>query len=183
MKILRLLALTVVMATLAIAASAQQGMRRGGGNYNPSTEATLTGTVTAVTNVPSSGRGGGLHFTLTVPSGPIEVHVGPASFVASKNFTIAKGDGLTVVGSKVTMAAQDVVIAREIKKGDQVLTLRDANGFPAWSARSENQPSGQESTGMPQHAHAAGPCICCEGHADMQGMARHATHGGLPLPQ
>jgi hypothetical protein len=33
------------------------------------------------------------------------------------------------------MAGQEVVIAREIKKGDQVLTLRDAKGFPMWSGR------------------------------------------------
>jgi hypothetical protein len=72
---------------------------------------------------------------MTASSGPIEVHVGPASFVSSKNITFAKGDALTVVGSKVTMAGQDVVVAREIKKGDQVLTLRDANGFPLWSGR------------------------------------------------
>jgi hypothetical protein len=40
-----------------------------------------------------------------------------------------------VVGSKVTMAGQEVVIAREIKKGDQVLTLRDAKGVPLWAGR------------------------------------------------
>ena len=65
----------------------------------------------------------------------MEVDVGPASFVSSKNVTFAKGDALTVVGSKVTMAGQVVVIAREIKKGEQVLTLRDAKGFPLWSGR------------------------------------------------
>ena len=32
-------------------------------------------------------------------------------------------------------AGEDVVIAREIKKGDQVLTLRDAKGFPLWSGQ------------------------------------------------
>jgi hypothetical protein len=49
--------------------------------------------------------------------------------------TFAKGDTLKVVGSQVTMAGQEVVIAREITKGDQVLTLRDAKGFPLWSGR------------------------------------------------
>ena len=73
---------------------------------------------------------------LAAPTGAIEVHVGPASFVSSKNATFTKGDALTVVGSKVTMAGKEVVIAREIKKGDQVLTLRDAKGYPLWSGRS-----------------------------------------------
>jgi hypothetical protein len=107
-----------------------QGGNRGRRNYNPATETTLTGTVETVNNVPSSGRGGGgLHLILAVPTGSIEVHVGPASFVSSKSVTFTKGDALTVVGSKVTMAGQEVVIAREIKKGDQVLTLRDAKAF------------------------------------------------------
>jgi hypothetical protein len=47
--------------------------------------------------------------------------------------TFAAGDAITVVGSKLTMGAEEVLIAREIKKGDQALTLRDANGFSLWS--------------------------------------------------
>ena len=29
----------------------------------------------------------------------------------------------------------EVVIAREIKKGDQTMTFRDERGFPKWSGR------------------------------------------------
>jgi hypothetical protein len=132
MRNIKRLSLSLVIVALATVAYAQ----RGGGNYNPATEATMTGTVESVDHMPSPGRGGGgLHLKLTAPSGPIEVHVGPSSFVASKNMTFAKGDTLTVIGSKVTMSGQEVLIAREITKGDQVLTLRDAKGFPLWSGR------------------------------------------------
>ena len=134
MRTLKLLSWSIVLVGLAAAAYAQ-GMR-GGGNYNPATEATLTGTVDEVKTMPSPGKGGGgVHFMLNTGTGMMTVHVGPASFVSSKNFTFAKGDRLTVAGSKVTMDGQEVVIAREIKKGDQVLTLRDAKGFPLWSGR------------------------------------------------
>jgi hypothetical protein len=140
MNILKFLSLSIIIAGVATTAYAQTGMRRGGGNYNPATETTVTGTIDSVKNVPSQGRGsGGLHLVLTARSGPIEVHVGPLSFVSSKNITFAKGDALTVVGSKVTLAGQEVLIAREIKKGDQVLTLRDAKGFPLWSGRSRTR--------------------------------------------
>jgi hypothetical protein len=135
MRTLKLLSVSIAIVGLASAVHAQSGMR-GSGNYNPATEMTLTGTVDGVNSVRSSGRGGGgLHLMLAVPTGPIEVHVGPASFVSSKSVTFTKGDALTVIGSKVTMAGQEVVIAREIKKGDQVLTLRDAKGLPLWSGR------------------------------------------------
>jgi hypothetical protein len=39
-----------------------------------------------------------------------------------------------VKGSRVTLAGKPALIAAEIKKGDTTLTLRDDNGFPAWSA-------------------------------------------------
>jgi hypothetical protein len=135
MRTLKLLSVTIVIVGLSSAVYAQGGMR-GGGNYNPATETTLTGTIDSVNNVASSGPGsGGLHLILAVPAGPIEVRVGPASFVSSKDVTFTKGDALTVVGSKITMAGHELVIAREITKGDQVLTLRDTKGFPLWSGR------------------------------------------------
>jgi hypothetical protein len=55
--------------------------------------------------------------------------------VSEKHVTFAKGDALSVVGSKITMDGKQVVIAREITKGDQVLTLRDPQGLPLWSGR------------------------------------------------
>jgi DNA/RNA endonuclease YhcR with UshA esterase domain len=137
MRTIKRLSLSVAIVALASVAYAQRG---GGGNYNPATETTVKGVVEAVENMPSPGRGGGgLHLKLTAPSGPIDVHIGPSSFVASKNVTFAKGDALTVVGSKVTMDGQEALIAREITKGDQVLTLRDAKGFPLWSGRGRGQ--------------------------------------------
>jgi DNA/RNA endonuclease YhcR with UshA esterase domain len=139
MRSFKLLAAGVIVIGVAAAAYAQGGMRRGG-NYNPATETTVTGTVDEVKNLPSPGRGGGgLHLVLSTGTGPIDVHVGPASFVASKNFAFAKGDSLTVIGSKVTLQGQEALIAREIKKGEQVLTLRDAKGFPLWSGRNRTR--------------------------------------------
>ena len=133
MRVITLLSMSIMLAGIGAVAYAQG---RGGGNYNPATETTVTGTLDSVTNLPSPGRGGGgLHLIVAASTGPIEVHVGPASFVSSKHVTFAKGDVLTIVGSKVTMDGQYVVIAREIKKGDQVLTLRDAQGVPLWSGR------------------------------------------------
>ena len=137
MKIWRLLSLSFVILGLAASAYAQRGACcGGGGNYDPATETTLTGTVDEVKNVPAPGKGpGGLHLVLATQTGPMDVHVGPASFVTAKKVAFAKGDAITVIGSKVTLQAEEVVIAREIKKGDQVLALRDANGFPLWSGR------------------------------------------------
>jgi hypothetical protein len=82
---------------------------------------------------------GGLHLVLSTASGPIDVHVGPAWFVSSKNVTFAKGDVLIVAGSSGAARGADMVIAREIRKGDQVLTLRDARGIPLWAGRNRGR--------------------------------------------
>ena len=72
---------------------------------------------------------------MSMSAQPIEVRVGPSSFVSSKDFAFAKGDAVTVLGSKVRISGKDVIIAREITKDGHVLTLRDPRGFPLWSRR------------------------------------------------
>lgn len=141
MQTLNLFLIGVVLAGAGSVVGAQGRTCCGTDTYNPSTETTITGTVDDVKNLPSPGRGGGgLHLTVAATAGPVEVHVGPASFVTAKNVTFAKGDTLTVVGSKATIAGQEVLIAREITKGDQVLTLRDAKGLPLWAGRGGRTP-------------------------------------------
>lgn len=134
---LKYVSLTMIVALgVAAAVFAQGGGYRGGRHYNAATEVTFSGAVDEVKLVPSSGRGpGGLHLMVKSGTGIQDVRVGPMSYVTSKNFEFAKGDAITVTGSKVTMGGQEIVIAREIKKGDQVLTLRDAKGIPLWSGR------------------------------------------------
>jgi hypothetical protein len=59
MNTLKLLSLSIVAAALATTAYTQGGTRQGGGNYNPATETTLTGTIDSVKTMPSQGRAGG----------------------------------------------------------------------------------------------------------------------------
>ena len=148
MKIRRMIVLGAAVAMMGAAASAYaqrcaycSGAAPG---YDVATETTVSGTVDEVrTMTPAGGgrgmamgmSGGGIHLTLSTASGPVDVHVGPASFVASKNVSFAKGDALTVVGASVTVENQSLVVAREIRKEGQVLTLRDQKGFPLWSGR------------------------------------------------
>lgn len=149
MKTWLVLSLSILVVGMTTVASAQGWMMgRGGGwmghgggwmmgagrNAAPGVEATLTGTVDEVRAMPEFGRGnGGVHLLLNTQSGPVYVMVGPSSVLSSRNVSFAKGDTLTVVGTKATMMWQDVVMARQITKGDQTLTLRDETGFPAWA--------------------------------------------------
>ena len=131
-------------STLAVG---QGGMHRGAdgmgmGQYDTAAEVTFSGTVDEVRQMPSPGSGpGGLHLMIRGDGAVQEVAVGPASFVTSKRFNFEKGDSVTVTGAKMKLGPREVVVAREIKKGDQVLTLRDSRGVPLWPRGAMRHPS------------------------------------------
>jgi len=121
--------------------SAPLAAQRGGGNYDPATELSFAGTVEEVRTVPAPARGpGGIHLIVRTNEGTDEVHVGPVAFVRSRNFEFAVGDAISVTGSKVEIDGADAILAREITKGGEVLTLRDPQGFPLWSGRMQRSP-------------------------------------------
>ena len=140
----------VGIAALALVVAAPlfaqpQGRSGDSPRYDRATEATVTGTVEAVEQItgPGGGRGrrglGGTHITLKTSAETLEVHLGPTVFLNEKKVAIAKGDTLVVVGSRVTVDDERVFVAKEVKKGDAVWTLRDAAGLPLWRGRGGRQ--------------------------------------------
>jgi len=102
--------------------------------YDPKTEVTVTGTVEKITE--SASRGGlrmGRHVTLETDGGTVEVHLGPVGYWKKNGFDLAKGDTIEVTGSKSKVDDTEVMRAREVKKGEKTVTLRNAQGVPLWS--------------------------------------------------
>ena len=102
------------------------------GHYDAKTEITFEGTVEKIErpgseHMPSMG----LHLFVKTAGETFRVHLGPAEFV-EKTMTFKEGDTVQVTGSKITMMGETAIMAREVKKGDKVLKLRDENGMPAW---------------------------------------------------
>lgn len=121
----------LLLACWTGSALAQMGMGRR--LYDPATEVTVKGTVEKVTE--TAGRRGwnGLHLTLQTEGPVYAVHVGPAAYVKRNGFTFSAGDRIEVTGSKVGIGGTETILAREIKKDGQVLTLRTSQGIPLWS--------------------------------------------------
>jgi hypothetical protein len=124
--------LSLIVIALAPASPGQR-MAAGQRNYDVSTEKTLSGSITEVREVPGPGRSAGVHLVIATDNGPVTVHVGPKSFLDQKHIAFAAGDRVEVTGSAVTIDSEPVVVAREIKRGEQTVTLRDKRGIPVWS--------------------------------------------------
>jgi len=109
-------------------------------HYDPSTVVTIKGTVQEVQQgtAPAGHQqmgGMGVHLVLKTDKETQTVLVGPQSFLTQKNFSLSNGDQIEVTGSKVKYGSSEAIIAREIKKGDKTLTLRNEQGIPEWSGR------------------------------------------------
>jgi len=125
-----------------VSASFAQGS--GGRRYDPKTVETVSGEVIKVEHVqgkawapPKGGRGGayGIHLILKSDKEEIAVHLGPSWYLDKHGLTFAEGDRLEVRGSRITFDGKPAIIAAEVKKGDQSLKLRDADGAPVWRGR------------------------------------------------
>jgi hypothetical protein len=145
-KIMTLIAVVTMLSfTFATEALAQPGMMwRGGGGwgpgtpyarmYNPQTVETITGEVVSVDKImPMQGMSYGVHLVVKTDKETIPVHLGPGWYLENQDVKIAPKDRIEVKGSRIAFEGKPALIAAEVKKGDEVLTLRDANGFPVWS--------------------------------------------------
>jgi len=122
---------------------AQTGMGRRGGwgmgsaygrMYNPKTVETISGEVVSVDRItPVRGMYYGVHMTVKTGKEEISVHLGPGWFIENQDIRIRPKDKIEVKGSRIIFEGKPALIAAEVKKGDDILMLRDENGFPAWS--------------------------------------------------
>ena len=82
---------------------------------------------------PNKGMAYGVHLTVKTDEETLSVHLGPGWYIENQDVKIAPNDKIEVKGSLITFDGKPAIIAAEVKKGDEVLVLRDGSGFPVWS--------------------------------------------------
>jgi hypothetical protein len=139
----------VVVAMCSLCAVVPARVLAGQGpTYDPAIEATHTGTVEEVQGG-GPGRLGWLMRVHTLGLGhksanekqlflktdtdTLRIHLGPTAFLNDRRVEIEEGDRLVVTGSRVAIGDSQVVLAREIRKGDIAWSLRNAAGQSLWS--------------------------------------------------
>jgi len=109
--------------------------RQGSKAYNPQAVETVAGKVVSVKRhaAKKAGRPDRVTLVLQTDQGAVKVHLGPADYLDQQALKLAAGDQVEVKGVKVSRAKAPTFIAVEVRRGDQVLKLRDdATGRPLW---------------------------------------------------
>ncbi|MGA9755985.1 MAG: hypothetical protein WBV23_12685 [Desulfobaccales bacterium] len=112
----------------------QPAARQAARLYNPQTVEILAGRVVAINRLAPKKAGRPVRVTMVLQTdqGAVKVHLGPADFI-DQQMILAVGDQVEVKGVRITRPRVTMFIAGEVKKGDQVLKLRDdATGRPLW---------------------------------------------------
>jgi hypothetical protein len=143
--LLVVIAICIISFVPAVGSFAQGGMIwKGGGGwgmgsqygrmYDPKSVETITGEVMRVDLItPMRGMSRGVHILLKTDKKSIAVHLGPSWYLQNQDVKILPNDKVEIKGSRITFQGKPVIIAAEVKKGDEVLKLRDEKGYPVWS--------------------------------------------------
>lgn len=138
--------IAVLLAGASLDAQPRPGMMwRGSGGwgpgspytrmFDPKTVETVSGEVTTISQfAPAKGMRGGIHVNVKTDRETISVHLGPSWYLENQDVKIEPKDRVEVKGSRVVFSGKPAIIATEVRKGQDLLTLRDDSGFPAWMA-------------------------------------------------
>ena len=74
------------------------------------------------------------HLLVQINGEMVEVHLGPCWYVSGQKMVFREGDKISVVGSESVrqLGSRHIISAREIRRGKEVLKLRDGTGKGLW---------------------------------------------------
>jgi hypothetical protein len=129
------LTLSVLLAAVATLALAQKA----GSDepvlpkYDSHTETKTKGIVDEIKEFPLANKRVITEVTIKSGSDTFRVLLCPKSFQDEMGVNFSKGDEISLTGSKVKLEDADVILGREVVKGNDTLLLRDDKGNPVWT--------------------------------------------------
>ncbi len=101
--------------------------------YDLKTVETVQGIVVAAPRpTPKGGMPERAQLTLKTEKETLTVYLGPGWFLEKQGMKIVDLDRIQVTGSRIMVQGQPALLAGEVRKGDQVLKLRDERGQALW---------------------------------------------------
>ena len=103
--------------------------------YDKATEIDMMATVSDTKEVSRDSPLIGVYLMARTESdAPLDVYLGPADFIKSFEIVFRKGNQIHIIGSKVKLGSATVILAREVRRSESTLYLRDAKGEPYWTS-------------------------------------------------
>jgi hypothetical protein len=127
--------LLLVLAALLVPRAASGGqVTPADPKYDPASSVEFSAVVVELRDVARGNAMHGLHLIVENGRETIDVYLAPLEFMKQFDLTFAKGDRVQVLGSRVRPSATALVLAREVRRQNQTVYLRDAVGTPNWTA-------------------------------------------------
>lgn len=130
--------LALLLAGIAARATAQPGSHTHA--FTPLPESTVAGIVQSVDYGPQGpceacfacDRCQGAHLVLRKGGERVEVHLAPAWYLDRCGYELEPGEVVAVTGTRIALGRGHGVLAREVRRGDEVMKFRDEHGLPLW---------------------------------------------------
>ncbi len=123
----------LLLSTLPLVA--QRAQETAAPKYDVNTETKMKGAVEEVKLPPKGSEKEVAHLLVKTGADTVDVYLCPKSFLDDMGVSFSKGDEIALTGSKVKQGEADLILAREVVKGNDTLVLRDDKGNPVWSWR------------------------------------------------
>ena len=119
----------LLSATLLLAAC---GFAQAPPKYDVATETKIKGIVEELKFLPPSGAKPLAYLVLKAGQDKVDIFLCPKSFLEEMGIAFKPADEIQVTGSKVKQDSAELILAREVIKGGDTVTLRFGDGKPAW---------------------------------------------------
>ena len=124
----------VFLASLCLLpTNAQKNQEPSPPKYDLHTETKMKVTVDEVKLPPKGSEKEVAHLLVKSGTDSVDVYLCPKSFFDDMGMSFSKGDEVTLTGSKVKHGEADLILAREVVKGNDTFVLRDEKGNPVWN--------------------------------------------------
>jgi hypothetical protein len=131
----RILFLAVAIASISLTTSLPTVavQKAGSPKYDLQSETKMSGTVDEIRLPPKGSEKEAAHLMIKIGADMVDVYLCPKSFLDDMGMSLSKGDEIALTGSKVKAEGADLILAREVVKGNDTVVLRDGKGDPVWS--------------------------------------------------
>ena len=101
--------------------------------YDSHTETKTKGVVDEIKEVPLANKREITELMVKSGADTLRVFLCPKSFQDDMGVSFSKGDEVSLTGSKVKLEDADVILGKEVVKGNDTLLLWDDKGNPVWT--------------------------------------------------